>query len=718
MTRHPRPSALWIVACLLAGGAGLLAQSGAKNGEWPTYGGDLGNTRYSPLDQINASNFSTLEVAWRFKTDSLGPRPEYQFESTPLMVNGVLYSTGGSRRAVVAIDAATGELLWMHSENEGARGAAAPRQLSGRGLAYWTDGRERRILYVTPGYRLIALDATTGEVIRTFGRNGSVDLKQDMDQAIDPLSSEIGLHATPTIAKNVVIVGAAHKSGGVPTGKSNVKGYVRGFDVKTGKRLWIFHTIPTPGEYGNDTWEKDSWSYTGNAGVWAQMSVDEELGLAYLPVELPTGDYFGASRPGANLFGESIVAVDLQTGKRKWHYQLVHHGIWDMDIPCPPILVNLVVNGRTVKALAQPTKQAFMYVLDRVTGQPVWLIEERPVARGDVPGEWYSPTQPFPLDAHGKPFNYDRQGFVADDLIDFTPELRAEAMQMMTKYKLGPVFTPPVVSKIEGPLATLVLGSGGGGTNWPGGSYDPDTHILYVSSNKSLGQLGLVPPRDPSKNDLAYVQGNAASGARTTAGAGGGALTAPAPAARSTAAAPTARPAVAASSAQPTVAAPPARPAAAAAEGGGEGGGGAGLTVKGLPIMKPPYGSITAIDLNKGEILWQIAHGDTPANITSNVALKDVTIPRTGRPGTVGQLVTKTLVVAGEAGFGPTPSGQRGAMLRAYDKATGKEVGAVYMPAPQGGGPMTYMLNGKQYIVVAIGGSGYSGELVAFKIGG
>jgi quinoprotein glucose dehydrogenase len=364
-----------------------------------------------------------------------------------------------------------------------------------------------------------------------------------------------------------------------------------------------------------------------------------------------------------------------------------------MDIPCPPILTDLVVNGRTVKALAQPTKQAFMYVLDRTTGQPIWPIEERPVAKGDVPGEWYSPTQPFPLDAHGRPFNYDRQGFVEDDLIDFTPELRAEALQVASKYKLGPVFTPPVVSKLPGPLATLVMGAGGGGSNWPGGSYDPDTHILYVSSNKSLAQLGLVPPRDPAKNDMQYVQGNAASGARTTAGAGGGAATTPAPAAGAAA------------------------PAAAAAEGGGEGGGGGGLNVKGLPIMKPPYGSISAIDLGKGEIIWQIAHGETPANITNNAALKGVTIPRTGRPGTVGTLVTKTLVIAGEAGFGPTPSGQRGAMLRAYDKATGKELGAVYIPAPQGGGPMTYMLDGKQYIIVAIGGSGYSGELVAFKLG-
>ena len=652
---------------------------GVARGEWPHYGADLANTHYSPLAQIDGSNFSKLEVAWRFKTDSLGPRPEYQFESTPLMVGGTVYSTGGSRRAVVALDAGTGELKWMHSEDEGPRGSAGPRLLSGRGLSYWTDGRESRILYVTPGYRLVALDAKTGNVITTFGDRGAVDLKKDDDQIIDPMSIEIGLHATPVVAKNVVIVGAAHRSGGVPTSKTNVKGYVRAFDVKTGKRLWIFHTIPSPGEFGNDTWEKDSWSYTGNAGVWAQMSVDEQLGLAYLPVELPTGDYFGANRPGANLFGESIVAVDLQTGKRKWHYQLVHHGLWDMDIPCAPILTEVVVNGRTIKALAQPTKQAFLYVFNRETGEPIWPMPERPAAKGDVPGEWYSPTQPIPLDATGKPFNYDTQGFVDDDLIDFTPALRAEARQIATKYKMGPIFTPPVVSKIEGPLATLVIGSGGGGTNWPGGSYDPETHIVYVSSNKSLSQLGLVPPRDPTKNDLQYVQGNAAQGARTRAGAGSA-------------------------------------PAAPAAAEGGEGGGG-GLTVQGLPIMKPPYGLLAAIDLTKGQMIWQIAHGETPATITNHPLLKGLTIPRTGRPGTVGQLVTKTLLVVGEPGFGPTPSGQRGAMLRAYDKASGKEVGSVYIPAPQGGAPMTYQWQDKQFIVVAVGGAGYSGELVAFKLG-
>ena len=432
---------LFGVACLITCAAvTVIGQAGATNGEWRTYGGDLGHTRYAPLDQINASNFNKLEVAWRFKTDTLGPRPEFQLEGTPLMVGGLVYSTAGTRRAVVALDAATGELRWMHSEVEGARGANAPRQFSGRGLAYWTDGRESRILYVTPGYRLVALDAKTGVIVSGFGVNGIVDLKKDDDQEIDLITGEVGLHSTPIVAKDVVIVGAAHRSGGVPRGRSNVKGYVRGFDVRTGKRLWIFHTIPSPGEFGNDTWEKDSWTYTGNAGVWAQISVDEELGLAYLPVELPTGDYYGGHRPGNGLFGESLVAVDLRTGQRKWHFQFVHHGLWDMDLPCAPILADVTMNGRVVKVVAQPTKQAWLYVFDRVTGKPIWPIEERPVAKGDVPNEWYAPTQPFV----SKPPAYDRQGVSIDDLIDFTPELRAEAVAQVAKYKIGPIFTPPI----------------------------------------------------------------------------------------------------------------------------------------------------------------------------------------------------------------------------------------------------------------------------------
>jgi quinoprotein glucose dehydrogenase len=671
-------SALALGIALVCMTAQASAQSAANGSEWPTYGGDLANTRYRPLDQINAANFNKLEIAWRFKTDSLGPRPEYKLEGTPLMVKGVLYATAGSRRAVVALDAGTGELLWMHSEQEGARGTNAPRQLSGHGVAYWTDGKEERILYVTPGYRLIALDAKTGIPVPSFGKNGAVDLKQDDDQEIDLLTGDIGLHSTPIVAKNVVIVGAAHLTGGVPKSRKNVKGYVRGFDARTGKRLWIFHTIPRPNEYGIETWEKDSWSYTGNTGVWGQISVDEELGLVYLPVELPTGDYFGGDRPGNGLFGESLVAVDLQTGKRKWHYQLVHHGLWDMDIPCAPMLVDMTINGKLVKAVAQPTKQAFLYVFNRENGEPIWPIEERPVPQGDVPGEKYSATQPFPA----KPPAFDNQGVSSDSLINFTPELHAEAEKLVSQYRIGPLFTPPSVSTPGGPLASITSPGSLGGANWPGGSYDPDTHTLYVFSQSGIDALGLVPSPDANLSDMEYVRG--------TAGA-------------------TPRPG------RPMGAAPAApRPGAAPIEGEG----GDPLNVRGLPLLKPPYGRITAINLDKGEFIWQIAHGETPDNVRNHPALKGLTIPRTGRAGLVGTLTTKTLIIAGEAGFFTTPSGARGAMLRAYDKATGNEVGAVYMPAPQSGSPMTYMVNGKQYIVVAVSGGSYSGEYIAFRLRG
>ena len=628
----------------------LLAQKGATNGEWRSYGADLGNTKYSPLDQINASNFNNLKLAWRLHTDNLGPKPEYNMEATPIMAKGVVYTVAGSRRAVVALDAGTGEMLWMHSENEGPRGAAAPRQLSGRGLAYWTDGKEERIIYVTPGYRLVALDAKTGTPVPSFGKGGAIDLKLEDDQQIDLITGEVGLHATPLVAGNTVIVGAAHLAGGAPKTKTNVKGYVRGFDVKTGKRLWIFHTIPKPNEFGYNTWEKDSADYTGNTGVWAQISVDEELGMAYLPVELPTGDYYGGHRPGNGLFGESIVAVDLKTGQRKWHYQLVHHGIWDMDIPCAPMLVDLNIDGRMVKALAQPTKQSMVYTFNRMTGEPIWPIIETPVPKGDVPGEWYSPTQPIPT----KPPFYGRNGFLLEDVIDFTPELKAQAMKIVERYKIGPIFTPPALAKAEGPLGTLDIGCCQGGTNWAGGSFDPQTHMLYVYGKTEMTPLGMIP--GGSKSDMAYIRGVP------------------------------------------------------------EGAGSTSTTVQGLPIFKPPYGEITAINMDKGEIAWHVAHGETPDNIRNNPALKGVNIPRTGRAGNIGTITTASLVIAGEAGFITNAQGQKGAYLRAYDKATGKDAGAVWMPAGQTGAPMTYEWKGKQYILVAVGGQGYPAEVLAYAL--
>src|SRR6516165_1127382 len=455
---------LWVTVVLICVPVPLRAQNHAKDKEWPSYAADLAGTRYRPLDQINASNFNELEISWRFNTGNLGNRPEYKLEGTPLMVNRVVYTTAGSRRAAIALDATTGELLWVHGERESARGAAAPRQLSGRGLAYWSDGKEERILYVTPGYRLICLDGKTGELIRSFGTNGAVDMKQfavyGTGQPIDPINGEIGLHATPAVTRSgVVLVGSAFREGGTPKTHNNTKGMVLAFDVKSGKKLWQFNTIPRPGEFGNDTWLKESWAVNGNVGVWSQMAVDEELGLAYLPVETPSSDFYGGHRPGNNLFADSLVCVDLKTGERKWHYQLVHHSIWNMDIAAAPVLADLTVNGKPVKAVLESSKQAFLYAFDRVTGRPIWPIVEQPVEKGDVPGEWYSPTQPFPT----RPAAFDHQGVTADNLIDFTPQLRAEALRLVSKFKLGPIFTPTVVSRAEGPIASF---RSSGGMNW------------------------------------------------------------------------------------------------------------------------------------------------------------------------------------------------------------------------------------------------------------
>ena len=472
-------------------------QPSTKNGEWPQYTADLKGTRYSPLDQITASNFNKLEVAWRFKTDSLGPFPEYKLEGTPLMVKGVIYATGGTRRSVVALDAKTGELIWAHSLREGKRAGVAPRQLSGRGLSYWTDGRgDERVVYVTTGYRLVELNAKTGALITTFGKGGILDLKVGVvkggKEQIDLDTGEIGVHSTPIVVKDVVIVGSSMREGATVATHGNTKGLVRAFDVKTGNKIWQFNTIPTPGEFGSETWENDSWAINGNTGVWSQITVDEDLGLVYLPVEDPTSDFYGGHRPGNNLFGDSLVCVDLKTGQRKWHFQLVHHPIWNYDISSAPILADINVNGRAIKAVALPSKQSFLYVFDRITGQPVWPIEERPVPQSDVPGEKTSPTQPFPTRPPAYSRNYVK---VPDDVIDFTPELRAQGLKQLQRYKVGPLFNPPIVGNVNGLLGAIIIGNAAGGTNWPGGGYDPETHIVYAPAmNAGIGSFSLAPP--------------------------------------------------------------------------------------------------------------------------------------------------------------------------------------------------------------------------------
>jgi quinoprotein glucose dehydrogenase len=673
-------------------------QPSTKNGDWWHYTADMRGNRYSPLDQINASNFKDLEVAWKFKTDNLGPRPEFKLEGTPIAIKGILYTTGGTRRSVVALDGRTGEVIWTHSLREGRRAAVAPRQLSGRGVSYWTDGRgDERIIYTTTGYQLVALNAKTGAMIQSFGKGGVVDLKvgvvKGRAEQIDLETGEIGVHSTPAIVKDVVIMGAAMREGATVSTHNNTKGLIRAFDVRTGKLLWTFNTIPRPGEFGNDTWEKESWAINGNTGVWTQITADEELGLVYLAVETPTSDFYGGHRPGNNLFAESLVAVDLKTGQRKWHFQLVHHPVWNFDNSSAPLIFDINVNGKPIKAVALPSKLAWLYVFDRVTGQPVWPIEERPVPASDIPGEKLAPTQPFPTKPPAYARNYLK---VPDDLIDFTPELRAAALERLKRYKYEPSpFAPPILGNVNGPLYGALVAATA--TNWPGSAADPETHVAYLQAgNMAVSARSLVaPPKEFS--DIGYVSGIAGQEFREVMGPGDCCAADAPPRPRQQSGPPP----------------PPANPPA-------DGGPTVGLTVQGLPMVKPPYGLLTAMNVDKGEIMWQVPHGDTPDNIRNHPLLAGKNIPKTGQQGTsgVGLMVTKTLVVMGDPTVTTPPGRQRGAMLRAYDKNNGQQVGEIWMPAPQSGSPMTYMADGKQYMVVAVSGGVYSGEYIAFRLPG
>jgi quinoprotein glucose dehydrogenase len=648
------------------------AQHGAKNGEWRFYGGDAGTTKYSPLDQIDRTNVKELKIVWQWKSQNFGKRPDFNWEVTPLMAGGVLYFTAGTRRDAVAVDAATGETLWMYRLDEGPRGALVARTVN-RGLAYWSDGKgDDRILLISPGYQLIALNAKTGVPVPGFGKSGLVELTEGLDRAVVK-PGQIGASSPAIVIRDTVVVGAALLTGTAPASKENVPGYIRGFDVRTGKRLWTFRTIPRPGEPGNETWENDSWKYTGNTGAWAPLSGDEELGYVYIPVEMPTGDFYGGNRLGNNLFSDSLVCLDARTGKRIWHFQLVHHDIWDWDIAAPPILVDITVNGKKIQAVAQVTKQAFTYVFDRVTGQPVWPIEERPVPQSDAPGEKTSPTQPFPT----RPAAFDRQGISIDDLIDFTPELKAEAIKIASQYKLGPLYTPPIVRDTDGKLATLLLPAHVGGANWHGGAVDPETGILYVSSVTNLDPLALS-PADPKRSDMGYVGG---------LGRGGrGGLVAAA--------------ATLEDGDQST------RPAART-----------NIGPQGLPLIKPPWGRITAIDLNTGDHLWMIANGDAPDYVKKHPAMQGIDLSNTGKPSRSPLLVTKTLLFGADGNnLWASPAGAGGNIFRAIDKKTGKVIHEMALPAMATGVPMTYMVNDRQFIVVAVGAAGMPAELVALAL--
>ena len=603
--------------------------------EWPVYGGTLQSQHYSPLSQIDADNVGELRIAWRWFAGNFGPRPEARSETTPLMIDGVLYATAGITRNVVAIDALSGETLWVWRPDEGERFDASPRKLSGRGVAWWRDGDDARIFVVTPGFTLVALDADSGLPVSRFGEAGFVDMQRLLR---GPESVEITSTSPPLVVGDVIVVGPAHGVGARPDSKERTKGDVRGFDARTGELLWTFKTIPEAGEFGADTWLAGSAGYTGNAGAWAPLTADPELGIVYLPVEAPTSDMYGGERPGDNLFGNSLVAVDVRTGERIWHQQLVHHDIWDYDNPTAPILLDVTVDGEPVRAVVQLTKQAMAYAFDRVTGEPIWPIEERPVPQSDAPGERTAATQPFPT----KPLPYDRLGVTADDLIDFTPEIKAAALASVEGLRLGPVYTPPsVLGADDGTNGTLVLPHYGGGTNWEGGAADPETGFLYVGSRTLPAVLALRP--DPEYTDIRYVFA-------------------------------------------------------------------AGQVPEpfDLPLVKPPWGRITAIDMNTGEHAWMVPNGRTPERVANNPVLEGLDIPQTGKPVRAMLLVTRTLLFAGE-GTGGDP------VLRALDKATGETIAEIDLPGATGGLPMTYMIDGKQYIVVSVEGNGQA-ELVALTL--
>src|SRR5262245_22150667 len=620
------------------------AQKGATIAEWRHYGGDAGGTKYSPLDQINASNVKDLQIVWRWRTASLGQPTENNWEVTPLMIGDTLYFTAGPGRAAVALDAASGDLKWSYYLDEGERGRRAPRT-NNRGLAYWSDGRgSERIILITPGYQMVAIDTKSGKPIPQFGTNGIVDLWEGLGRQVQP--NEIGSSSPAMIVGDVAVVGNALLSGTAPRTMNNVPAYIRGYDVRTGKLLWTFHTIPKPGELGYDTWEDNSAEYTGNTGAWAPLSADLELGYVYVPVETPTGDYYGGHRPGDNLFGNSIVCLDAKTGKRIWHYQLIHHDIWDWDTASAPVLLDVTVGGKPRKIVAQVIKQGFTYVFDRVNGWPIWPIEERPVPQSDVPGEKTAATQPFPT----KPAPFDRQGVTEADLIDFTPELKAEALHIASQFKMGPIYTPPIVENTGGKLATLTVPHNQGAANWESAAADPETGILYVPSVTNWWGSALTPGGD--RSDMRYIGRNV----RVE---------------------------------------PPLN----------------------LPLIKPPWGRITAIDLNTGDHVWMVPNGQAPDYVKNSPVLAGIDLSGAGNPERAPLLVTKTLLFAGD-GPGLFSSGPQGGgkKFRALDKKTGKTIHEMELPANETGLPMTFMIEGRQYIVVAIGARNFPAELIALAL--
>jgi quinoprotein glucose dehydrogenase len=668
-----------LVALALA--AALAAQAppvpSTARGEWPTYGGDLASTKYSPLDQITAANFASLKLAWRAKSpdgflsltlpdgtewsadsklifDELnrldpkrwrdGQPPFVQnYKATPLMVNGTLYvNTAASVGA--AYDARTGALKWVYNPKSYESGTTTlTLRWNQRGVAYWTDGKDERIYWGTGDGYLVAVDAKTGKPVAGFGTNGKVDLMEGLPRAKrgtrDYLNAlTYSVQSPPIVVKDVIITPAAISS--LIKTKEQIPGWIRAFDVRTGQVRWTFQTVPPKGEFGSETWTDGSNEYAGKVTVWTMMSADEELGQVYLPTNTTAPDFYGAHRLGNNLFAESIVALDIATGKRVWHFQTVHHGLWDYDNPAAPNLLDITVAGKRIKALAQITKQGYVYTFDRVTGTPVWPIVEKPVPASDVPGEKASPTQPIP----SKPAPFEYQGSTVDELVDFTPEIRAEAIKAVEGFRTGPLFTPP---SLQG---TIVRPGTTGGGNWQGAAVDPETGLLYVPSRNAYAVSKLGVPEPGLESNLLYMQQPGRN---------------------------------------------PQMP-------------------DGLPLFKPPYSRLTAINMNTGDHAWMVPAGSGD-RIRNNPRLKGLNLPPVGGDSTFsGPLLTKTVLM-----YALTTGGSKGGpRLVAYDKATGKELGSVDLPGAAIGTPMTYLVGGKQFVAITVQGATPTAvpELVALSL--
>lgn len=693
---------------------------GNPAGEWRYWGADAWSTRYSPLDQINASNFGSLRVAWQWSAAPFGADEYYR--TTPLYANGRLFTVATTRRIAAAIDPENGETLWMWRMDEGIRWQKAPRQFAGRGPAYWTDGADERVIVVTPGYHMASLDAKTGLPDPKFGKNGVVDLMDGLgyplaplavddpgpliisDAAparkarpgetwdektktgadgtigIDPALGQIASSCPAIVVNDVIIVGNSHIHGYYPIRLRNLPSFIRGFDVRTGKQLWKFNLVPEAGEFGAETWlngTKPGTPGVGKVDAWAPYSADPELGLVYIPVGMPLMDEYGGHRPGDNLFGNTLVALDVRTGRRRWHFQMVHHDIWDYDTPMAPNLLDVTVKGQRRKIVAQSTKQGWLYVFDRVTGEPIWPIVETPVLQTEVAGEKTAPTQPIPT----KPAPYAQQGLVEDDLIDYTPEIKAAALKLAKACRMGPYFIPASPGDGTAPsgfTCSWYAPGASGGVNIDGGAaVDPETGQLYVASQTGLTTIQVV--KDPC-SEFRYSSPHDSCGQL-------GALPPP-----------------------------PGYVKPQSGRGGGSGRTAAATTIGGVSILKPkPLGGVTAYDLNTGDKAWWIPNGGELLPVTSPDPLfKDVKLPPAAPTRGHAQVITtKSLVIYGTGRSGGPPNAPP--RIYAVDKASGKQVGAVSIPSRTSAVPMTFMHKGRQYLVFATG-AGDNTSLVALTL--